>query len=133
MRILKFRAWDNKKKRIFYPRKMEYVPAGIWWISTENIFKKKEFKEINNFRIPHPIPGSAKDVLMQFTGLLDKNKKEIYEGYIVKDNKVSPSLPNCRVIRNFIEDSYFLLQDIRDFENNPFEVIGNIYENPELI
>lgn len=80
-------------------------------------------------------------VLMQYTGLLDKNGTEIYEGDIVNFlgvvGEVVYRLPSCRFdmrIRRKYED------DPNDHTNEPFwdmerngEVIGNIYENPELI
>lgn len=70
----------------------------------------------------------------QFTGLLDKNGKEIYEGDIFMDDEDG----TC----NFVEwndafggwgtNEWFLPKDL--VEQTPFlEVIGNIYENPELL
>ena len=75
--------------------------------------------------------------LMQSTGLKDKNGVEIFEGDVVKSN-VQP----CKMV-NPIKDGYGVVR----FENGMFklgsislvtfiskmEVIGNIYENPELL
>ena len=146
-REIKFRVWDNKKKRIFYPRKMEYVPAGIWWISSGNVFKKDKFTRISNFKTPHAIPGSAGDILMQFTGLLDKNGKEIYEGDILLSKMFEERLDKwvkrkCKVFP--LKNGYFQIEGLENKYWKPLlcniigetwtvEVIGNIFVNPELL
>lgn len=72
--------------------------------------------------------------IQEFTGLLDKNRKEIYEGDIFMDEEDGSY--------NFIEwnddfggwgtNQWFLPRDL--VKEAPFyEVIGNIYENPELL
>lgn len=76
-------------------------------------------------------------IFMQFTGLFDKNGKEIYEGDVIKlDNE-----PNYYVI---FEKGCFLGKEIKGWDsmvdNFPIglqsqigEVIGNVYENPDLL
>lgn len=81
-------------------------------------------------------------VLMQCIGLKDHNGKLIYEGDIVAD--VSSG---CVATIEYLPSSYSLMAHIRrmdefipiedicfvEKEGTPFEVIGNIYENPELL
>jgi hypothetical protein len=62
----------------------------------------------------------------QFTGLKDINDKEIYEGDILRTFK-----GNTDVV--VYEGSSFMLKNTCSYDWTMFEVIGNIYENPELL
>jgi uncharacterized phage protein (TIGR01671 family) len=76
--------------------------------------------------------------IMQFTGLLDKSGKEIYERDIVKGygyevrngHQIRPE--RIFAINDFIKDTYRLLC-ITEGTGETVEIIGNIYENPELL
>lgn len=83
-------------------------------------------------------------ILMQSTGLKDKNGKEIFEGDIITngtsivDVKSHPTLGFYTVVNG--EERFFGSNtSIKDFENDVeefssvTEIIGNIYENPELL
>lgn len=69
--------------------------------------------------------------VQQFTGLTDRLGVEIYEGDILTDTSLSE--PHV-IIVDFSDDYYgFYPMCSREFDNKSLEVIGNIYENPELI
>jgi len=125
-RTIKFRAWDKKNKWMLSPDSYgDFISfSGEYW------------EEANKtYDTPNQEIEPADDViLMQFTGLLDKNGVEIYEGDIV--DGLHKMMPMAKVQEL---DGVFgvVLADsrhypLRDFMSN-FEVIGNIYENPDLI
>lgn len=118
MRELKFRAWDDVEKRMYYG-------------NTE------QFDDMLGFRFQHF--ETDKPVYMQYTDLKDKNGREIYEGDIVKANLRFFDIVDqkCRVI--FHNGSFGLQYGYSLDYFKPLapwddiEVIGNIYENPELL
>lgn len=108
MRPIKFRAWINSRDA-FVDVSQHYD------IDSEGELYQIDFKNI---------------ILMQFTGLLDKNGKEVYEGDVVKymDDEGEEGIQEVEywdLIGGFMP-----LLNIHDCE---FEVVGNIYENPELL
>jgi len=84
-------------------------------------------------------------VFMQYTGLKDKHGKEIYEGDILEHRytlfKNQPEIVSVLVV-SYRQDGFYALNP-KDTDNSPalgklryclnHEVIGNIYENPELL
>lgn len=118
-RAIKFRAWDVDTKIMFAP------------------FNLLDFIVSNELTQNKLCPVSIYDdeqSLMQFTGLHDKNGKEIYEGDIVR---ATDGAGLCEV--KFDSGCFWrvwLERDAKGFLMNSldeFEVIGNIYENKELL
>lgn len=115
MRELKFRAWDKKSKQFVD----DFI---IDRLGNEYQTNKCEFW------------GDDRDiVLIQYTGLKDKNGKEIYEGDVIKNYQADINIVNfsygCFGFQNYHAGHIPLhIQGI----NEKSEIIGNIYENPEL-
>ena len=84
-RAIKFRAWDKKEKKMYKPFSMDEVwysneDDGIHFGNGLESDRKLRGKELVTFDILEDC------ILMQFTGLKDKNGKEIYESDLVKYN-----------------------------------------------
>lgn len=104
-RILKFRAWDKLQKKMRTSFAVHNESGHPFTIHKGHEFYQHEW------------------IVMQFTGLLDKSGVEIYEGDIIKDHT------NGAVIEVTFDPR--LLSILTTFDNIR-EVIGNIYENPDL-
>jgi len=96
------------------------------------IIKFRAYTEISNevLGMKYDVPHNYNDTVMQFTGLLDKNGKEIYEGDIVRGQH--------KIIGDWTAKVDFLATGIwfggaKFSEVENYEIIGNIYENPELL
>jgi len=131
MREIKFRAWDKNDKRIFIdPQMIDFYNKKIGYMQYQT-----EYMPDTSYSIPVGFEEFEYSELMQYTGLKDEYGDEIYEGDIV-------TLHNSRykVIFN-MEQARFVLRDDKfemeiPFTNNNnerMEIIGNIYENPELM
>ena len=132
MREIKFRAWLKEE------RKMENVKTMDFTDKTIRCLKKNEF--INAYLLRRV---SFDDVeLMQYTGLNDKNGKEIYEGDIIKYKfPYDIRLKHISPVKFLETEASFGIKDRYGNEiplytisaNNYFEVIGNIYKNKNLL
>lgn len=107
MREIRFRAWNKYSKTMYYT-----LDVGV-----EGNMDLLDFSGI----------GDSYE-LMQYTGLKDKNGKEIWEGDIVKYWLFPEATPTQWVIK--IPNIYLSMQNT---EVGQIEIIGNIYENPELL
>ena len=125
MRTIKFRAWiENEQKMI-------YDIVDIWERDGDGEYGDCFGEVIEN---GYPV--------MQFTGLKDKNKKEIYEGDIVKIDDTDEVINWVRGEIAVVEwkPAKFIIKCLNDEKNtltedfnDVLEVIGNKFENPELL
>lgn len=68
--------------------------------------------------------------LEQYTGLTDKNGKEIYEGDVIKYESLYGDIGTKKVS---FEDGMFCVSHLALAQLGSIEILGNIHENPELI
>lgn len=114
-----------------------------WHKPTESI---REVESIDFRRELFDLEGGEIDqeswniVLMQATGSQDKNGVDIYEGDIIKTGETLDWLNEDIGVIRFLDGAFFIdyhnLDTEFDYIGNislPIEVVGNIYENPELL
>lgn len=139
MREIKFRAWDKKYNVMI---QAESFQRDQMWIS--GIGEVFEIGEWSDYGGGGKTEDDCSDqyILMQYTGLKDKNGKEIYEGDIISTDLDRPF--NIVVFRNgaFMFQCHDNGKDYYDYmfsvdeESDRWEygeVIGNIYDTPELL
>ena len=157
MREIKFRAWDKEDEKIidskniflhdgkpvaFRVNKPEKVRVKEYPSLKETVVDVTDF--VKNLKISHENLVYIDDFeIMQFTGLKDKNGKEIYEGDIVKyaskylRSSDKDFFDKCLIV--FLHGAFYLEVKGNHFhiglsdKMGQFEVIGNKFENPELL
>jgi uncharacterized phage protein (TIGR01671 family) len=137
MREIKFRAWHKEFKTMYWFDVINgmkhgigsgYIPMAPWGFPITISQYKDNLVPVDPMECE----------LMQYTGLKDKNGKEIYEGDILEHNQKK------FIVKNSTNKFVVVLKEVgsqtnwRDLEwcNNVSRyivVIGNIYENPELV
>ncbi len=131
MREIKYRMWNKKEKKMYDVGVLDFDD------------KKAYMKGYLNHTVSNYMYMFEDIELMQFTGLHDKNGKEIYEGDIVHipDDYEEYGFASGENYSIDYKDERFRLKPKYkpnacgyDLEyTDELEVIGNIYENPELL
>ena len=128
MKEIKFRAWDKVKKEMINELICFGKNAdGTTWINHDNSFNNEKNGYMWNSRNLE---------IMQFTGIKDCEGKEIYEGDIVECYDHPTGIDSCTAEVVFLH-GMFKAKDmsfpLSDYGTVWIKVLGNIYENPELI
>lgn len=127
MRAIKFRAFEKVLKIMLPVNEIYFYEGKVWMVKLPTQVNRTDNSYIE---------------LMQFTGLLDKNGKEIYEGDIVRMpyNQVQEVKFGDGKMGQAGHGDYatylwsgFNLSGHGDFKVSDIEVIGNIYSNPDLL
>ena len=146
MRDIKFRAWDKRTKRLYQVQTLQFYGTNntvdACWTNGvdfdgESTLGEPELNNLHNLE------------LMQYTGMKDVKGVEIYEGDIVKRTYLFDGAFGKTHIGEVVYDNYyarhviskpnkFIEPKTEDLGNmlsykSAYEVIGNIYENPELL
>ena len=116
MREIKFRAWDKLNKDMFN-------------VESINFQERRVYKDTVSYRKFNDVE------VMQYTGLKDEYDDEIYEGDIVTlHNSKYKVIFNSKEARFVLRNNEFELEITFINNNNKrMEVLGNVYENPELM
>ena len=126
MRPFKFRAWDAERKQMLSAEEMNIEHLTLMTDGRGLINVSGYSPELNGFVGDVMIP-------LQFAGVLDKNDKEIYQGDLLTIS--------CE---GMLQEGYYEVSGLREFyealdtldrylQITPLEVIGNIYENEDLL
>lgn len=151
-REIKFRAYDKEVEKMTYFDDEDYLYNYPFILQLKQVFKKdSNYDDYEDFEYEDV---TDKVELMEYTGLHDKNGKEIYEGDIIEfsydvftgnfDTKVGrgtiefiagafyikPFEIEGRKVKDTDNEEWFLLYTVNI---DTLKVIGNIYDNSELL
>jgi uncharacterized phage protein (TIGR01671 family) len=132
MREIKFRAWFPKRKEMIEP---DFITSNGIAVQSDpgegmSTYDGERWGSVESTTL----------ILMQYTGLKDKNGREIFEGDIVR--KFNDDLKEVCFFDDLGYDQslgkasgFYVDHELEYYDGGPstWEVIGNIYENPELL
>ena len=132
MREYKFRVWDTENKEMLKVQELDFEDTFYGGRLSIRTDQYNDYFDIEDM------------ILMQYTGLKDKNGKEIYEGDIIFDSFYERK---AKVV--FLEGAFWLdyIDDFKEYKTihkryqllanydnkSVLEVIGNIYDNKKLL
>lgn len=130
-RKIKYRAWLKEEKKMVNVETIDFTDKSMQYLEKNEI--------IDAYLLRRIIFDDVE--LMQYTGIKDKNGKEIYEGDIVliridKTNilhKTVVKFKHGAFIADIIGDNDYIYLFHFGFNKDDFEVVGNIYENHKLL
>lgn len=119
-RPIKFRAWD-KQQEVMFVYKTHWNELYIKFNGEICTIDREGSEDVENHLI-----------LMQYTGLKDKHGTEIFEGDIIQSVHACgyPTEWKSNTVVKFENGAFY---PFRYPPQEVYEVIGNIYENPELL
>lgn len=130
--VPKFRAWDTTNKEIFKDTFAITESGQVVVVDQSSVFVSPDYVFVDNL------------VIMQSTGLFDRNNKEIFEGDIITNGKDVMCMKRHNTLGFYVEQKgkvEFIADSavLEEFEEDAkeiadiLEIIGNVYENPELL
>lgn len=128
----KFRAWDSAKKEMFKDTFAITESGQVVVVEQESVVCPPDYVFVDYL------------VIMQSTGLFDRNNKEIFEGDIITNGKDVMCMKRHNTLGFYVEQKgkvEFIADSavLEEFEEDAkeiadiLEIIGNVYENPELL
>ncbi|KTE98517.1 hypothetical protein AC564_1704c [Lacticaseibacillus paracasei] len=129
-REIKFRVWDHNTDTMMIPDDFEFCDGEISWIDAGREAGPKSGNDGD--------PGQFE--IMQYTGLHDKNGREIYEGDIVRTGTDNIGDPDQMIGQVIMREGSWLIENEKKQEAVDLfseitsrEVIGNIFEDKQLL
>ena len=127
--MTKFRAWDSAKKEMFKDTFAITESGQVVVVEQEDVMSPPDYVFVNHL------------VIMQSTGLFDKNNKESFEGDVVRQVRTQPTTENEIIIGvvTMLEGAWLIMNDGEQLasqlwsETDENEIIGNVCENEDIL
>jgi uncharacterized phage protein (TIGR01671 family) len=121
---LKFRCWDKINKKFVPPSHIAINGNGVLLITDSGLYEK--------FQNKNYCKADQEYVVQQFTGEYDKNKKEIYEGDLIRSYSEEYINENFEAEVVFLDASFHTKVNEKDYRDiwtgDDIEVVGNIFQ-----